>query len=68
VRGADEKVQVEGPELTVLEGSKTVEHQGFVWSSFGSKPFVEEQTVAAKPFSLELQGSVCDTEFSTDLS
>jgi hypothetical protein len=40
--------------LAVLEGSKAVEHQGFLGSLFGAKPLVEEQTVAAQAFGLEL--------------
>jgi hypothetical protein len=68
MRGADEEVHVEGPVLTVFEGSKAVEHQGFLGSLFGAKLFVEEQTVAAQAFGLELQGSVRDTQLSADLS
>jgi len=52
----------------VLEGSEAVEHQGFIGSLFRAKLLVEEQTVSAQAFGLELQGSVCDAELTADLS
>jgi hypothetical protein len=52
----------------VLEGSEAIEYQRFVGGRLGTKLFVEEQAVAAQAFRLELEGSVCDTQLSADLS
>ena len=68
VRGTDEEVQVEGPVLAVLEGSEAIEYQRFVGGLFRTKLFVEEQTVSAQAFGLELQGAVRDAELTADLA
>jgi len=68
VTGPNEEIQVEGPVLTVLEGSKAIENEGFVGSLFRAKLFVEEQAVATQAFGLELQGAVRDAELTADLT
>ncbi len=68
VRGPDHEVQVKGPVLAVLEGSKAVEYQRFIGCRPGTKQLVEEQAVAAKALRLELKSSVGDAELSADLT
>jgi hypothetical protein len=64
----DEQVEIEGPVLAVLEGSKAVEDQRFLGGAPGSPLFMEEQTVSAETFGLALDGLVRDPELSADLT
>ena len=68
VRGAHEKVDLEGPVLAVLEGVEAIEDESLVGGPSGSEPLVEEQTVAAEPLGLALDGGVGDTELEGDLA
>ncbi len=68
MRGSDEQVQVEGPVLTVFEGSESVEHQGLVGGCLGAKLFMEEQAVAAEALRLMLKRAVGDAELAADLA
>ena len=42
MRGADQKIEVEGPVLAVFEGPEAVENDRFDGGRLGAKPFVEE--------------------------
>jgi len=68
MRDPDQQVQIEGPVLAVLEGTKPVENQGLAWGVFWSELFVEEQAVAPETVHLTLYGAVRDAEFTADLA
>jgi hypothetical protein len=59
VGDADEKLQVERPVVTGLEGSEAIEYDGFDGRS-GPQRFVEQQAVATEPLGIALEGRVSD--------
>jgi len=54
MRRTDKQIQIEGPVLTMLKCSKTVQNQWLFGTLPGAELFVEEQAVTAKTFRLVL--------------
>ena len=68
VRSPDQEIQVEGPVLPGLEGSKTIEHEGLADDASRSELLVQQQTVTAESLRLALQCAGSHAEFAGNLA
>ena len=66
VRDSDEEVQVEWPILTVLKGSKTIEHERLFGLAFWPPLLMKEQAVTAEALHLSVNGAVRHAERAAD--
>jgi hypothetical protein len=67
-RSPDQEIQIEGPVLPGLEGSKTIEHEGLADDISRSELLVQQQAVAAEPLRLALKCAGGHVEFAGDLA
>jgi hypothetical protein len=68
MRGADQEIDVHGPILAVLEGSKAIQDEGLSGRVLGSHLLLEEQAVSAESVGDPSYGGVGDAGLSGNLA